>query len=626
MTTLEIVQPIATIHDTLGCMQAIRAAVLTVDATAVMLKEKATAMPILYTSIVALHIAKIQKVEVKQISLIDFSQDVALRDMLWRKGTTLCGTAIAAAIMADGTAITPDIYQYVGGLKADALCRYNVADTQKYYLDYKGTLYTAEQLKKKMPQLQDIITGKSIDAIIWDYAVNDNLTNVMGVGNKASIDIATVVQIPHLARLNERLQLAANTAATTLMSNYVNVQTSSSTVTPYLAQTGTFTFKIDNIPVYTIPAGYTSVLIGVYSWEKACIQQLNLPAGVFVLNVTLHQIPRIYSQTYMSCLRLVGKRWPVMQQLLKMASIPGSRRPAELELLLGDEVEYVDTTFDWSKDIYDLATQIIRLDEQPARILCLAGAEKQNINLVVSKPFFKLYLQKAYTKYLPALTTVHGASRIIQEFVIHYTCASDMQIDISNVVYNRFSLVCRAKKKSVTGSRLYMRLPGEKGKRTRGIILTDATLEDNYTSAESVYSIVYIAYRKLQPAEARAAIPLQAAHFMIYVKELTLVLAAEDLENVTPKHVYMHAGVESIHVYVRDDSSLTHKWSGENFYNAVKQELNREYILHAANMLSTEVYVKVDVMHLTRFEDDTLTCSKCALKLDGGFTWNIQAT
>lgn len=558
------VQPIASVHDALGRMCAVRVALVTVSTATGIRAHKKLWLPSKYDY---LCVAEVKRVEVKHVSFIDMSADKELRSMLWGESCTIHGTGSMSRVLADGMVLDPEIYQYVGTIRGRGAVRYDATYAERYYLDYAGNLYTVEQVLQRTPAIESIIRYyvmgtknlTSVNQLLNIGNVVFDRRSILGVGNIAdgAYQSVSVLTAECIIDKYKREALNVKAAAATLMTNNKDIFIEPNICSHYTGHSfGFYSIAINLETVtsayYSTPAGYAVVKLKRDSTGTPITaatllpRNINIGRGAAEVEVAMDLLPQLTCDDYVACLRAVASdiAYPIV--LPKIASVPGTCVGATLKLTL-TQPYYRDIMLDLSENVYDLVWQRLYFEQQPVHALRVSDAYQQDISVRVTQPEFLLEIVPTKLKYLPSVQAgVMQRSKRKMAIYLYYDKNSYAKVCMNLVKATCTQLELRYTETNASDdsdAHAHVVLPAGVAGKLKLNIEGNMVVQEHYYCNSSVNRVDYT----VKSSDCKIT---RASQFLTHVQNF----AVNDIGKVDtddePKHIYLCAGVDNIYLRV----------------------------------------------------------------------------
>lgn len=409
---LNIIQPIATIHNDDGTLRAIRVFKAKVEYSGkTQPKQYSERSLVRFTTLTGINITKCLSHSVIDVSMMDVTYNKQLRKTIIGGGShfaaetsreRVLGSYAVASIKADGTVLHSNVYQVIGTVKRSN----NPKDGQRQicipdaiFIDYAGNTYDAQQLKQLDASIttcvDGIIHGVSAKQVMQDILKLHN-ADAAGVGN---INIVESIE-PNMTIMAQLYISAAYTralsaAALTSSTNYFRrayAQELHRDVTQFFMRDEDIVSQTAQID---IPLGAEVALI--YARGHS-IQRITAQQGLEGITYIGNVLPSVRIQTPLVFYTVETQQSITPLAIPPMQSKPGSRLFTNIRCIV-DKPKYTDGVISLVDNVYDAGDVYLKFDEQPCTTLIIPLGYNLFFSGVASHEIFSLVAKRTKYKY-----------------------------------------------------------------------------------------------------------------------------------------------------------------------------------------------------------------------------------
>lgn len=403
---LNIIQPIATLHNDDGTLRAVRVFKVKVEYQGETLpKQYSERSMVRFTDLTGINITKWLGHSVVDVSVVDTTKNRQLRSAFTSHRTSdtrIRGTYAAPAIKADGNVLRPNIYQVIGtiqrkysrNIESRHFCIPNAV-----FIDYKGNMYTAQQLIQLDNSLTEFVRCivQGSDALhLANLTANMLNEGTAGIGNINIInsDEPDMTLFPNMY-ISEGYARALSTAE--LVTSSKNITRAFShelhrNALQYSIRDGDLATDTTQL---CIPFGTEVARIAV---KEHSIQHIIAQQGLCQLTYTGDVLPTVTTQTPLLIYNAEVNRSNTPLFIPPMHGVPCSNLYAKVGCRIIKPL-YAAGTISLTDNIYDAGIVRLDLQEQPCDILKVPLGASLLLNTVVSNGAFTVIAERAKCKY-----------------------------------------------------------------------------------------------------------------------------------------------------------------------------------------------------------------------------------
>lgn len=412
--TLNIVQPIATIHEANGALKAIRVfkAKIECDEQSIIPSQLRNKKCIRYADLYRIKLLNCLEKAVVEVSMQDISKDRRLRSMITckpdtipnNKDATIRGTFAMPAIKADGAVVNPDIYQIIGSKVYWGAEGIRV--TNAFFVDYAGNCYTTAQLLKKAPALntvvQDLTCSKALEGR-KEYELLLTNDKTQGIGNAVLMNgWCPIACMSYKATDYAVSKYAAALSAGTLCQQLPSEQRAMMYNSALMKNVLTYWLLESNIaemPIVHVPYGFESVVIKADRLKS--LKTLVLASGVACLEMCIAAVPQIVAETPLFAYAVRAE-----QSEQSEAEFPVIQGVAEIPLrtrftYIVKQQKYISRPISLINRIYDADCVTVDLETQWCSALTLPLTRETMFCMPVDTKSMGIVLQPVQSRMLP---------------------------------------------------------------------------------------------------------------------------------------------------------------------------------------------------------------------------------
>lgn len=449
---LNLIQPIATLHNADGTLKAVRVFRAKVEYTGdICPKVSSERKLVRFADIVWLAITHWVEQGVIDISMTDVTKYKQARNVIIDKtiSSSVRGAYYLPAIKADGTVLDANIYQAVGSIHyssvENGVTRSLYAKEARYisvepriismpdarFIDYTGTVYTAQQLMQRVPLLRDVVSkliSGTLDAATMYSAIQNMCEhNTAGIGN--IMDLLPRYSEPQVTIHKEKYQAASYTNALSTIElmvpdknkQYTFVSDLADTVWQYNLDTADSPLTASRI---AIPQGFAAANINAGTIQ---IHDIIAPDGLLLLHFIGDILPSVKTTTpmlnYFVHVRTNGS--DVI--LPPMQSTPASDLSTSLTCWI-KQPTYINKPVDLSKGIADAAKFEVKLNGQLCPVLTIPVAGRTDFSTGVSAGKLTLIAKRGIWKY----RRKERKTQCFCEFVLSHTSRQQVLLNFED--------------------------------------------------------------------------------------------------------------------------------------------------------------------------------------------------